>query len=108
MRPDIDAGPIGLKWSVSNGLVPATAGVEPCSVWPTRDWAPNAAARVQTRMRARTGFIWGRLHQHLVINQRRLAILGTAHLGEAAFAVKAAGAGVGIVGVEAEGLGRPV
>ena len=48
-----------------------------------------------------------RLHQHLEIDQRGVAVGGAADLGEAALAVEVAGAGLRVVRVEAQRVGRP-
>ena len=53
MRPDIDAGPIDRKWSVSNGPAPAVAAGEGCaktdSERPASDCAPKAATSASAR-----------------------------------------------------------
>src|SRR3989441_5387280 len=59
IRPDMPAGPIGRKRSVSNGP-PAETAVDDAGVWserPTIDCAPKAAKRARTRARNRDGLM---------------------------------------------------
>src|SRR5258708_2555788 len=59
MRPDIDAGPIERKCSVSNGPPPATpADEDACAKRPAIDGAPNAAnSATASSINTRNGFM---------------------------------------------------
>src|SRR6185436_6731104 len=58
MRPDIDAGPIGRKWSASNGPSPDRAdGAGGCAERTTSDWPPTAAARMSASVMKRRSFM---------------------------------------------------